>query len=205
MDTLFSVVSLSFTLFLLMDSIGNIPLFVSLLKGFNPKAQKKIIRREMVIALGIIIAFHFFGKLFMDLIDIRQETLLIAGGIILFLVAIHMVFPSPSFKQTDTSLSNQNPLIVPLATPLVAGPAVLAAVMLYSEQKTQFVALASIVIAWLASVFVLTSAAYLKKFLGDRGVLACEKLMGLLLTLIAIQMCLKGITLYSLTLKEFLG
>jgi len=154
MDTFFSIASLSLTLFLLMDSIGNIPLFVALLKGFNPKTQKKIIQRELVIALGIIIAFHFFGKLFMDLIDIRQETLLIAGGIILFLVAIHMVFPSPTFKQTDTALSTQNPLIVPLATPLVAGPAVLAAVMLYSEQKTRFVALASIVIAWIASVFV---------------------------------------------------
>ncbi len=205
MDTLFSILSLSFTLFLLMDSVGNIPLFIAVLKKFSPKMQKSIIRREMCIALIIIIAFHFFGKVLMDLIDIRQETLLIAGGIILFLVAIHMVFPSDGSKESSKLSTDGNPLIVPLAIPLVAGPAVLAAVMLYSEQKPQLVALSAIVIAWVASVIILTSATYLKKILGDRGVLACEKLMGLLLTLIAIQMCLKGITLYALTLQDFLN
>ena len=204
MNTFFEIMSLSFTLFLLMDSLGNIPLFISILKDFDPKAQKKIICRELCIALVTIISFHFFGKVLMDLIAVKQETVLIAGGIILFLIAINMVFPSVPSEKESRSICTKNPLIVPLAIPLVAGPAVLAAVMIYSEQETQFVAISSIVIAWLASVFVLTGATYLKKILGDKGLLACEKLMGLLLTLIAIQMCLEGITLYASTLKEVL-
>ncbi len=205
MDTFYDILSLSFTLFLLMDSVGNIPLFIAILKDFKPKAQRKIIQREMLIALGVIIAFHFFGKLLLDIIDVKQETILIAGGIILFLIALNMIFPSQSAEKEANSLYKGTPLVVPLAIPLVAGPAVLAAVMLYSEQKTQGIVLSSIVIAWIVSVVILTSASHLKKLLGIKGLLACEKLMGLLLTLIAVQMFLKGITLYISELRAFLN
>lgn len=194
MDQLNQIFSLSFILFLLMDSIGNVPLFISILKEFDAKTQKKIIRRELCIALAIIIFFHFLGSFLLNLIEVKQETVLIGGGIILFLIALNMVFPrsSPEKERKMT----EAPFIVPLAIPFVAGPAVLASVMLYSEQQTQLVALSSIGIAWIASVLVLTSAVSLKKLLGDKGILACEKLMGLLLTLMAIQMCLEGIELY---------
>ncbi len=203
MDTFLSILSHSFTLFLLMDSIGNIPLFIAILKDFDPKTQKKIIRRELLIALGIIICFYFFGQLLLNIIDVQEETILIAGGIILFLIAINMVFPSLRSEKESKPIYGSNPFIVPLATPLIAGPAVLAAVMLYSEEKTQLV-VPAIFIAWIASVIVLTSATAFKKLFGDKGLAACEKLMGLLLTLISIQMCLKGITLYAGALKLFL-
>ena len=202
MDIFFKIFSLSFTLFLLMDSIGNIPLFIAILKDFDPKIQKRIIRRELFIALGIIIFFHFLGTFLLNLIQVKQETILIAGGIILFLISINMVFHSNDTKNKSTH--TETPLIVPLAIPLVAGPAVLAAVMIYAEQESQLVALSSIAFAWIASAFILTSATHLKKLLGSKGILACEKLMGLLLILISIQMCLQGIELYIIEIKKAL-
>ena len=203
MDVLITIFSLSFTLFLLMDSIGNIPLFISILKDFPPQEQRKIIRRELLIALGVIVLFNFIGDFLMDLMQIKQETIFIAGGIILFMISINMVFPSVSSNRETRAAYSDAPLIVPLAIPLVAGPAVLAAVIVYAQQEHPIIALSSIIIAWAASAAILTSATLLKKILGDRGLLACEKLMGLLLTLMAVQMCLKGFTIYLRDLKIF--
>src|SRR3990167_3505357 len=125
--------SIAFALFLLMDSLGNVPLFIALLKDFSPKEKKKIIIRELCIALLVIYAFYFLGSLILDLIQIQQHTLSIAGGLILFFIAIRMVFPPSHSKEEQKSL--KEPVIVPLAIPLIAGPAVLAAVMIYSQQK----------------------------------------------------------------------
>jgi multiple antibiotic resistance protein len=202
MDLSSKIISISFTLFLLMDSIGNVPLFVSLLKNFPTPHQRKIIARELFIALAVIIGFSFVGNYLFDFIEIKTHTLLIAGGIILFLIALHMIFPPENPLPKESQI--KDPFIVPLAVPLVAGPAVLAAVTIYSEQEGFLVTTLSIVIAWIASTAILLSSTYLKRFLGDRGLLACEKLMGLLLTLLAIQMCLKGMTLYICELKTLL-
>lgn len=194
MDIFLKILSVSLTLFFLMDSLGNVPLFISILKDFDVKSQRRIIRRELLIALAFILGFYFFGEFFLNLIEIKHETILIAGGIILFLIAIQMVFSS---GQTHKEPSiKRDPFIVPLAIPLVAGPAVLAAVMIYGHQQSPLITIPAIFIAWIASTLVLISASFLKKILGESGILACEKLMGLLLTLMAIQMCLKGITLY---------
>ncbi len=205
MTTLFKILSISFTLFLLMDSLGNVPIFIAILKKFDANTQKKIIRRELLIALGIILSFHFFGKFLLDLIQVKQETILIAGGIILFLISLQMIFPSVSSENSPNPLFHGNPFIVPLAIPLLAGPAVLAAVMLYSDQENLLITIPAIILAWLASTAVLTSSTFLKKLLGEQGLLACEKLMGLLLTLIAIQMCLKGVNMYAVELKKLLA
>lgn len=146
MDVISTIFSLSFTLFLLMDSIGNVPLFISILKDFPAQEQKKIIRRELVIALIVIAAFYFLGDFLMDLMDIKQETISIAGGIILFMISIKMVFSSSySNKEGKTSYADA-PFIVPLAIPLIAGPAVLATVIVYAQQEEPFIALSSIAI-----------------------------------------------------------
>ncbi len=205
MDTLSIIFSLSFTLFLLMDSIGNVPLFIAILKDFPSQEQRKIIRRELMIALVIIAAFYFLGDFLMDLLEIRQETISIAGGIILFMISIKMVFSSSPSNKEGKATYSEAPFIVPLAIPLIAGPAVLATVIVYAQQEQPFVALSSIAIAWGASALVLNSATSFKKLLGDRGLLACEKLMGLLLTLMAVQMCLKGLTMYIQNVKNFLS
>lgn len=187
-----TVVSLAFSLFLLMDAIGNLPIFISILREIPPKRQKIIIIRELLIALAILIIFHFIGEALLNLLRVKQSTVMIAGGIILFLIALKMIFPSrPVIKNGDTNL--EEPFIVPLAVPLIAGPGVLAAIMLYSHQEPHWVVISAIIIAWIASTIILYCSSFLKRILGERGMLAAERLMGLIVTLIAVQMFLEGI------------
>ena len=189
--------SIAFALFLLMDPIGNVPLFISILKDIEPKRQSKIILRELVIALAIIVIFYFLGDALLGFLNVAMPTILISGGIILFLIALKMIFPGR--RDPDVELSrDKEPFIVPLAIPLVAGPAVLAAVILYSGQhkKDFLLPLCSIVIAWAASTLILLSSSIWKRFLGWRGLIALERLMGLILTLIAVQMFLEGTDMF---------
>lgn len=194
MDTWWmQMLSMAFALFLLMDPIGNVPIFVSVLKDIDPRRQRKIIIRELIIALFIIILFNFIGDALLGFLNVTMPTILISGGIILFLIALKMIFPGRRDPDVDISIEKE-PFIVPLATPLVAGPAVLAAVMLYSGQHQSDMSLTvgAIVIAWAASTLILISSSLWKKLLGWRGLVACERLMGLILTLIAVQMFLEG-------------
>ncbi len=189
-----SLISMAFSLFLLMDPIGNIPLFISALKEVPSKRQFQIILRELLIALCIMVGFHFVGDMLLTALHVTQYAVLISGGIVLFLIALKMIFPSKIDVEVPVA---KEPFIVPLAIPLVAGPAVLAAIMLYARQEPQtFLTLAAIVIAWAISTVILLTSALLNKILGKRGILACEKLMGLILTMISIQMFLEGIAQY---------
>lgn len=188
-----SLFSIAFSLFLLMDPIGNIPLYVSLLKDLAHKRQMKIIIRELLIALFIIILFSFSGNYVLQLLGVCEQTILISGGLILFIIAIRMIFPKGQEGYTE-GIGEGEPFIVPLAIPFVAGPSVLAAVMIYANQETQWTMVGAIIGAWAATFLILITAPFLKKILGDRGITACERLMGLLLTLVAVQMFLEGIT-----------
>jgi len=191
------MLSMAFALFLLMDPIGNVPIFVSVLKNVDPARQKKVILRELLIALIIIILFNFIGSALLAFLNVTMPTLLVSGGIVLFLIALKMIFPSKN--GTDLEMAHdKEPFIVPLAVPLVAGPAVLAAVMLYSGQHTGGIltTLGAIILAWAASTLILISSPFWKKLLGWRGLVACEKLMGLILTLIAVQMFLEGAEMF---------
>jgi MarC family membrane protein len=186
--------SMALALFLLMDPIGNVPIFISALKKVDPARQKLIILRELTIALLIIVLFDFIGKALLDFLNVTLPTIQISGGIILFLIALKMIFPAVWESDAQAALEKE-PLVVPLATPLVAGPAVLAAVMLYSgqEQYSTLMTLGAIFTAWIASTLILISSSLWKRMLGSRGLVACERLMGLVLTLIAIQMFLEGV------------
>jgi multiple antibiotic resistance protein len=187
-----SLYSLSLSLFILMDSIGNVPLFLALLKGIDPKRQRKIILREMVIALLIIIAFYFLGDLVLSSLKVSQETLMVTGGIILFLIALKMIFPPP--KELHNHDKKAEPFIVPLAIPLIAGPAVIASVMLYARRDiSASLVISAIAIAWGLSTLILLIAPLLHRLLDWRILSALERLMGLLLTLMAVQMFLEGI------------
>lgn len=188
METIFS---LAFPLFLLMDSFGNVPIYVSILKEFPPKRQRFIIFREMLIALISMIIFYFIGDTLLAILQADQSTVMIAGGLILFLIALKMIFPVHEEKETD--LPHQEPFIVPLAIPLIVGPATLAAIMLYSHQEETSVVVSAIILAWAGTTIVLFSSSFLKKLLGVRGMLACERLMGLIITLLSIEMFLEGI------------
>ncbi|MEM8727567.1 MAG: MarC family protein [Chlamydiota bacterium] len=185
----------SFSLFLLMDPIGNIPIYLAVLKDIKAKRQQKVIVRELLIALIVILLFAVVGEYLLDILNVEQEAVLISGGIILFVIALKMIFPSEK-KGAFANPGSGEPFIVPLAIPLIAGPSVLAAVMIYSHQQPLDVLLGAVCTAWMATTIILLSAPFLKKSLGIRGIVACERLMGLLLTLIAVQMFLKGLALF---------
>lgn len=191
--------SLAFSLFLLMDSIGNVPLYTSVLKNLSPQRQRKVIIRELLIALFVIILFSFLGEGLMNFLQISEPSIEISGGIILFLICLKMIFPSEKEEENEKNHLGRDPLIVPLAVPFVAGPAILSAIIIYSKQDINyFMLLAAIFIAWAASLTVLLSASFLKKLLGTKGILAMERLMGLILIMIAVQMLLNGLQKFLL-------
>jgi multiple antibiotic resistance protein len=183
---------LSLTLFLLMDSFGNVPIFLSILKNIKPERQRAIIFRELILALIIIIAFFFIGNYLLALLNISQEAVNISGGVILFIIGLKLTFPK---KNGDNELEGtQEPFLVPLAVPLVAGPATLATVMLLSHQKvSDWLVLGAIFISWAATTIILLTAPYLKRILGERGLAACERFTGLILIMLSIQMFLNGL------------
>lgn len=187
-----TLISTAFIFFLLMDPVGNIPFYISLLKEIDPKRQRIVIFREMMIALGIIILFNFVGEGLLNFLKITKDTVQIAGGVILFLLSLRLIFPDPT-KSIKEKIHGE-PFIVPLAVPLVAGPSILAAVMIYSHQQTTLFMIGSILCAWAVSLIILLSAPTLQVWLGQRGIIACERLMGLILTFLAIQMLLNGIS-----------
>ncbi|MDE3055351.1 MAG: YhgN family NAAT transporter [Verrucomicrobiota bacterium] len=186
------ILSIAFSLFLLMDPLGNVPLFLSILKHIPPKRQRIIIARELLIALTIIALFALAGDELLRFLSVDQATVHIAGGIILFLLCIHMIFPSSTPSEPLSAV--HEPFFVPLAIPLVAGPGVLAAVMIYAgQEENDWIVLAALFIAWVASLLILLVSPLLQRLLGQRGLVAIERLMGLIVTLIAVQMFLEGI------------
>ncbi len=203
MNALSLYFSTAFTLFLLMDSLGNIPLFIALLKGFTPQKQRKIIIRELLISLTVMVLFYFLGDFLLNLMHVKQHTVLVAGGLILFIISIQMVFSDLSKEDAKSVSSRKEPFIVPLAIPLLAGPAVLASMMLYAKELDHppLIVLAALLSAWALSGLILLTSSFLQKLLGEKGVSACQKLMGLLLTLISVQMFLEGVSLFLLSCK----
>lgn len=185
-----SILSIAFALFILMDAFGSIPIYLAILKDIEGKRKVWIIFREMIISLFIIIIFAIFGNNFFAFIGISTKSMQIAGGIVLFILALNMIFPK---KDADSYGLEGEPFIFPLAVPLVAGPAVLAAVMIYSHQNVSDYALVTaIIIAWLATTLILLLAGHLSKWIDKRGLSALERLMGLILIMIAIEMFLSG-------------
>jgi multiple antibiotic resistance protein len=185
--TLFSA---AITLILVMDPLGNIPLFLSTLNHVAPKRRQWIILRETFIAFIVLIFFLLFGQHIMESMHISQPALSIAGGIILFLISIRMIFPHHEEKMRQVG----EPFIVPLAIPLIAGPSTMAMVMLLGSQAPYdmarwFVALS---IAWFVTTVILVFADNLAKLLGERGLIAIERLMGMILTTMSVQMFLTG-------------
>ncbi len=181
-------------LFLVMDPLGNIPIFISVLDDVEENRRRRIIVRELLIALLIMLAFLFFGNGIMVTLSISGPSLRIAGGIILFIIAIRMIFP---IRQRALMGDNPDsePFIVPLAIPLVAGPSTIATVMLMSSNEHGQITtrLIAIIAAWLASSVILYFSDGLRKVFRRRGLAAMERLMGMILTTIAVEMLLSGV------------
>lgn len=181
------------TLFLVMDPLGNIPPFLSVLKGVPAERRRQVLVREILIAYVVLLVFLFLGKRVLALLGLQQETISIAGGIVLFLIALRMVFPSEGSLFGGTL--EGEPFIVPLAIPLVAGPSALAVLLLLeqSEAVTGRLLLA-VTIAWALTAAILLSSTLLYRLLKERGLIAMERLMGMLLVMLAVQMFMNGVS-----------
>lgn len=181
-------------LLLIMDPLGNLPIFMSVLKNFTPKRRKIVLIREMIIALIIMILFLFAGEKILSILNLRTETVSISGGIILFLIAINMIFPTKENNNNGISVGEE-PFLVPLAIPLVAGPSLLATLMLLSHQyPNQMIYLSvSLIIAWIITLIILLLSGVFLRIFGSKGVNALERLMGLILIMLSTQMFLDGI------------
>jgi len=188
-----TIASAAFLLFLVMDPLGNVPLFLSSLKSVDPARQRRVVARELVFAYGILIAFLFVGQWLLRLLRVSEPALTIAGGIVLFLIALRMVFPSPEWTLHESV--EGEPFVVPLAIPYVAGPSALATVVLLMSREPRRWPewLAALTAAWLASAVILILASQLRRYLGQKGLIALERLMGLVLVAVAVQMFLEGI------------
>lgn len=188
-----SIFALTFSLFLVLNSLGNIPLFVGLLTKFDVKKQRRIITRELLIGLAILLLFNFFGDGILEMIGISQPIIGIAGGTLLFIIALGMIFPRQQEKRNHEMLNKQEPYIVPLAMPIIAGPGAIATVMLYTEQlHNPWMMTGVILMAWIPTYLILLASSNIKYFLGQKGLLACQKLGGMLICLIAVQMFTSG-------------
>ena len=185
------ILSTSILLFLILDPLGNIPIFLSYLE--KSKKRYKVLARELVLALIILYVFLFFGRQFLEALHLKQEAVAISGAIILFIIAIRMIFPSS--KQYGDEEIEGDPLLVPLAIPLVAGPSILATlILLVSQHPEKLLDFSiSLFIAWFLSALILFSATAMQKYLGKRGMIAIERLMGMVLIAVAVQMFLNGI------------
>ncbi|NDV22810.1 MarC family protein [Desulfovibrio sp. JC022] len=189
-----TIFEIAFPLFLIMDPLGNLPVCLSMLRDFSPSRQRKILLRELFFALGIIIMFMYLGAGLMKMLNIHQSTLRIAGGVILFIISMKMIFPKPESASEEIE---KDPFIVPIAVPLFAGPSLLAAVMVYgSKGDAGMNVLSGVLIAWGMSFIIMMTGPTMARILGKRGLRACERLMGLILILLSVQMLEDGIAYY---------
>jgi len=187
-----NIYSAAVTLFLIMNPLGNVPVFISTLQHTDPKRRLFIIAREAIFALLILNAFLFSGREILHGLQVSESALNMAGGIILFLIAIKLIFP-PSKVEADTPTSE--PFLVPLAIPLFAGPATMAMTILLADQypKSIWHIFIALLLAWGISSVILLASAQLSKLLGQRGLTAIERLMGMILTTVSVQMFFTGI------------
>jgi multiple antibiotic resistance protein len=185
--------SAALLLFLIMDPLGNVPLFLSLLKDLPPQRRRLVLARELVIALVVLFAFLFGGRYILAVLHLRQEAVSIAGGIILFLIGLKMIFPTPEGLFGETP--GGEPFIVPLAIPLIAGPSTMAVLLLLGGQDPGRLMDWSIalLVAWAGTAAILFSSTALYRWLGMRVLSAFEKLMGMLLVALSVQMLLDGV------------
>ena len=191
-----TVMAAALLLFLILDPLGNVPVFLSVLKPLAPRRQRIVVVRELLIALVVLMLFLWGGKYALELMHLRQESVAIAGGIVLFLIGIRMIFPRPEGLLGE--LPDGEPFIVPLAIPLIAGPSGMAAVMLMGSNEPHRLGEWSLalLLAWAATAAILLCAPLLYRLLGRRALSAVERLMGMLLVAISVQMLLDGVSAY---------
>ncbi len=184
--------SATILLLLITDPLGNIPIFVNSLRAVPPERRARVIVREVMIAFGLLLAFMFFGQSFLQAMSLSDVSLQIGGAVVLFLIALRMVFPPPA---QDSPVPDTEPLIVPLAIPALAGPSAMATVLLLvsqaPERRLEWVA--ALTVTMVVCAVVLLMAERLQRLVGLRVVSAFERLMGLILVSISVEMLIRGL------------
>lgn len=197
-----SLFQIALTFFLVTNPIGNSPTILALVKDFEFERQKKILIREGLIALLIALFFQYFGEVFLGVLHVKNFAVSITGGVLLFLVALSMIF-STGPSSNSSSEQKQEPFIVPIATPILSGPGLMAIIMLFSRQEGNNLKITlAILLAWVFVLAVVAAAPYLQKLLGKRGLVALEQLMGMLLAMMSAGMILNGIKLFVENYKQ---
>lgn len=187
------IATVSVTLFFIMDPLGNVPIFNAILANFSERRRMLIVARELCIALAILLLFLFSGNAILGFLGLSQSSLNIAGGVLLFIIALRMIFPKP-LNEAELG-DGEDPFLVPLAIPMIAGPSTIAVLLLLSSSEPQRMLEWSValVLAWLGTTVLLVASPFLMKVLGTRGSRALERLMGMILIILATQMLLNGI------------
>jgi MarC family membrane protein len=190
------VLSAALLLAIVLDPFGNLPLVVSTLARVPAPRHRRIILRECLFAFLILLAFMVGGRLLLDFLQLTETSLAIAGGIVLFLIALRMIFPRPEGIFGEEA--GADPFLVPLAVPAIAGPSAIASVMLLASREPHRLGdwIVALSVAMAVTTVVLLGADRMQRVLGERGVRALERLMGLVLTAIAVQMLLNGVTAF---------
>ena len=190
------LISATILLILVLDPFGNLPIVLSLLAKVPPERRARVILRESLFAFVILLAFMAGGRIFMHWLQLSDTSLTIAGGIILFLISLRMVFPSKDGIFGE--VPGGEPFLVPLAVPSIAGPSALATVMLMtSRDPAQLVTwVVALTIAMVVTTAILLSAPRLQRVLGTQVVIAFERLMGMLLTALSVEMLMRGVSTY---------
>jgi len=196
MGTEFSIIGTAVLLMFILDPFGNVPLLLAILKDVDEKKKKYIILRESFFGLAILLLFFFFGESFLSIFHLETASVTIAGGVIFFVIALKMIFPGE--KGNVSLFGMEDPFMVPIAIPLIAGPSALATIMIMTKSNgDHFWALfLSVLLAWTMSTCILYSSPLLYKLLKEKGLSALEKLMGMLLLMLAVQMFVDGIMVF---------
>ncbi len=188
-----TIFSAAMLLFIVMDPFGNIPLFMTAMSHVKPERYKRVIVRELLIALGVLVVFLFLGRYLLQLLQISETALTAAGGTVLLLISIKMIFPRSGSLSEDTP--DGEPFIVPLAIPYVAGPSAMASVLLIMTREPARWPewLGAVVLAWVVSGAIICASGPLVRLLGKKALTAIERLMGMVLVAVAIQMLMSGV------------
>lgn len=183
-----------------MDPLGNVPVFNAVLSRLDQVRRTKVVARELIIAFFILLGFLFAGETLLAFLGLTQPSLNIAGGVLLFIISLRMIFPSRPDHTEDAV--DEDPFIVPLAVPLIAGPSTIAVLLLLnSSQPGRIVEwTVALFLAWLGTTILLLGSSQLMNVIGMRGALALERLMGMILIILATQMLLDGIRDFVATL-----
>lgn len=188
-----SFLTIAAAIFFVLNATGQIPLFLAMLARFDQKRQIKIIVRELTIALLILLLFTFFGDAVLRVLGISRPIIAVAGGVLLFLISLTMIFPKTVSDGAEKALTTE-PMIIPLAIPVITGPGAITTVMLYAHETGNALLVAGAAFAaWVPSLIILLLGSYIKQLLGEKGLVAVERLGGMLVCLIGIQMLTTGL------------